>query len=309
MALFNRIGEIIIGQSGGNGVSIKDLRFSFAIEKNSSPTPNTNTLRIWNLNDTTRSLIETPNNAVIVKAGYTEDIGPVTVFVGIVTRSTTIREGADWITELEMADGVIAYRDSKVSISFPAGTKATTVITGIASRFGLPVKSLPADAPTKTYPQGFSFVGRIREAMDKACRFAGMEWSIQDQEVQVINKGGVSTKVAIVLTPDTGMIGSPEPEAKTMSEKAAADRGITTNTAGVVKKASQTDSGEVKERLEVRGYKVRSLLQPTIQPGGYVKINSRNINNQFFRVEDVKHVGDTGGGEWITELALRFING
>ena len=305
--LFDRVGEIVIGQSGGNGVSIKDLRFSFSIEKNSSPTPNTNTLRIWNLNPTTRALIETPNNAVIVKAGYAQEVGPVTIFVGIVTRSTTVRDGADWITELEMADGVIAYRDAKTSISFHAGTNAATVIASIASRFGLPVKSVPKSS--KTYPAGFSFVGRIREAMDKACRYAGFEWSIQDQEIQVIIKGGTATTRAIVLSADSGMIGSPEPEAKTMSEKAAADKGITTNTAGVITKQATTESGEVKQRLEVRGYRVKSLLQPTIQPGGYVQIKSAMIDGQFFRVEDVKHVGDTGGGEWQTEMSLRFIDG
>lgn len=307
MALFNRVGEIIIGQSGGTGVSIKDLRFSFEIEKNGNPTPNASKLKIYNLNATTRALIETPNNAVIVKAGYEQEIGAVTIFVGVVTRATTVRSGPDWITELELMDGVIAYRDSKISISFPAGTKATTVIAGVAARFGLPVKSLPYDASTKTYPQGFSFVGRIREAMDKACRFAGMEWSIQNQEIQVINKGGLATKTAIVLTPDTGMIGSPEPEAKTMSEKAAGEAGIKTNTAGVVKKQVKDEKGEVKTRLEIRGYKVKSLLQPSIYPGGYVKINSANIKNQFFRVEDVKHVGDTGGGDWQTEITVRFI--
>jgi len=48
------------------------------------------------------------NNAVILKAGYEQDIGAITIFVGIVRRSLTIRDGCDWITELELDDGLLA---------------------------------------------------------------------------------------------------------------------------------------------------------------------------------------------------------
>ena len=305
MPLFDRTAELIVGQSGKDGVLIKDLRFSFKVEKRLTETLNNSTLSIYNLNPDSRALVATPNNAVILKAGYVGDVGAVTCFVGIVRRCLTVRDGQDWRTDLELDDGMIAYRDSKHSISFAPGTKGADVLRNVAARFNLPVRQFP-NIENKIYPQGFAFVGRTREAMTSVCNYLGLEWSIQNQEIQVIKKGGSVKRTAIVLSSDTGMIGSPALEAKTMSEQAAADKGISTNDAGVIKRAKEDEKGEVKERLEIQGYKVVSLLQPTIEPGHVVKLQAAGIDG-WFKVEKLEHIGDTHGGDWKTELSLRFI--
>ena len=309
MALFDRVAELVIGQSGKEGILIKDLRFSFSIEKTLTETLNTSTIRIYNLSPSSRKLVETPNNAVVLKAGYREDKGAITIFVGIVRRSLTIREGPDWVTELELDDGLIAYRDSKFSTSFKPGTLAINVLTEASKQFGLPVGKFPDSVLDKQYPQGFSFVGRARDGMNKVCNYLGLEWSIQNQEVQVLKKGGSRERTAIVLSANTGMIKSAELEAKTMSDKLAAKQGLTTNSSGVVEKKSDKllASGKTpKDRLEVQGYKVESLMQPTILPGDVAKLEAVGIDN-FFKVEKVTHQGDTHGSEWVTECSLRFL--
>lgn len=305
MPLFGRVAELVVGKSGGNGILIKDLRVSFGIEKTASETLNNSKISIYNLNPDNRKLVETPNNAVILKAGYSEDIGAITIFVGIIRRSLTIREGVDWVTELELDDGLIAYRDSKFSLTFPPGAKGSDVIAGVAKEFDLPVLPIPADIASKTYPNGFSFVGRSRDAMGKVCQYLGAEWSIQNQQIQVLKKGGVAKRTAILLSPETGLIGSPALEAKTLSDKAAAKQGITTNSSGVIKRNTEKN-GDIKERLEIQGYKCKSLLQPTILPGDLVKLKSEGIDN-FFKVEKVVHSGDNFGADWHSELSLRFV--
>lgn len=309
MALFDRAVELVVGQSGQEGILIKDLRIAFKIEKTATETLNHSTIRIWNLNPTSRALVETPNNAVVLRAGYAQDKGPITIFVGIVRRSLSVQEGPDWITELELDDGLIAYRDSKCSLSFNPGTRGTDVIVAIANQFGLPVRPFPEDVTKKQYADGLSFVGRTRDAMKKVCNFLDLEFSIQNQEIQLLKKGGAVKRTAIVLSADTGMVGAPKLEAKTMSEVAAAKKGITTNTAGVIKRPSKTSnkSGVTHERLEVQGYKIKSLLQPTIQPGSVVQVKSSGIDGEYFRVETVHHNGDTHGKDFETEMVLRFI--
>lgn len=306
MPAFDRVAELIVGQSGKQGILIKDLRFSFSIEKTLSETLNNSTVRIFNLNRDSRKLVETPNNAIILKAGYAQDIGPVTCFVGIVRRAITVRDGVDWVTELELDDGLIAYRDTKFSISFNPGANAIDVLSAVAKRFNLPVRALPDGIAPKTYPQGFAFVGRTREAMSKVCNYLDLEWSIQNQEIQILKKGGVKKEQAFLISAETGMIGSPAAEAKTMNDTAAAKKGITTNTAGVIKRAKESTEGEIKTQLEVQGYKVKTLLQPASQPGDYVKLKSEGIDG-FFKVEKLVHSGDTHGGDWATEYSLRFI--
>lgn len=305
--LFNRVASLVIGEEGGKGRELTDLRFSFSIQKGSTKTPNQCSVKVWNAAPETRALIEVIGNVLILKAGHAEDVGATTIFSGNVTRSLTVREGPDWITELEIQDGFLEFRDAKVSLTFGKGATITQVVSAISKKFNLPVRPLPADVAKKQYPAGFAFVGRVRDAMDKACENGDLEWSIQNREIQVIKKGGVFKQKAYLLTPDTGMVGSPMQETKTMTEKAAAKEGITANQPGVRKTTRRDNDFEVQEVLQVFGYKVKTLLQPLIEPGGYVQVKSKGINGEFFRVEELTHTGDTHGNEWHTELTLRYV--
>jgi len=304
--LFDREVSLVIGQSGGKGIEVAALRIDFSVEKTSTETLNNSTIEIYNLSPDSQKLIETPNNAVILKAGYKQDTGAKTIFIGIVRRSLTVRNGSDWVTKLELDDGLIAYRDSKRAFSFPAGVSGLAVLQNVAGSFGLDVRQLPS-IQDKTYPAGFSFVGRSREAMAKVCNYLGLEWSIQNQEIQVIKKGGATQRTAIFLSEDTGLIGSPALEAKTLSDKAAAKEGITVNSAGVIKRRTANADGEVDTKLEVQGYKVVSLLQPTLEPGALVQLKSKAIDGQFFKIEKLTHTGSSHGGAFHTEISLRFI--
>lgn len=304
--LFDREVSLVIGQSGGKGIEVAGLRIDFSVEKTSTETLNNSTIEIYNLSPDSQKLIETPNNAVILKAGYKQDTGAKTIFIGIVRRSLTVRNGSDWVTKLELDDGLIAYRDSKRAFSFPAGVSGLAVLQNVAGSFGLDVRQFPT-IQDKTYPAGFSFVGRSREAMAKVCNYLGLEWSIQNQEVQVIKKGGATQRTAILLSEDTGLIGSPALEAKTLSDKAAAKEGITVNSAGVIKRRTANADGEVDTKLEVQGYKVVSLLQPTLEPGALVQLKSKAIDGQFFKIEKLTHAGSSHGGNFHTEISLRFI--
>lgn len=306
MPLYNRTCSLVIGTEGGKGKELTGLRIAFSIEKGSTKTPNKCSCRIWNMSESTRKQVETIGNVLILKAGYAEDVGQVQIFAGTVIRSLTVREGPDWVTQLEMQDGFFEFRDAKASLSFQPGATTRQVLTGIASKFGLPIRTLP-EFEDKQYPSGFAFVGRVREAMDKVCDLAGLEWSIQDMSIQILKKGGVYKKRAIFLSSDTGMIGSPEQESQTMTEKAAAKLGFTKNQAGVRTIRELNREGQFEENLMVMGYKVKSLLQPTISPGSYVQVRSKSINYEFFRVETITHIGDTHSQDWHSEMVLRYV--
>lgn len=303
--LFNRIVSLVIGKENGKGKELSGLRISFSIQKGSTKSPNSCTCKIWNLSPDTRSIVEVIGNVLILKAGYSDDIGPINIFQGDVTRALTVREGPDWITEIEMLDGLSEFRDTKTSVSFNKGVTVQTVVSNIAKTFGLPVRELPVNIGSKQYPRGFAFVGRSRDALDKACNNLGLEWSIQNREIQIIKKGGFFKQRAIVLSPDSGLIGSPARESKTMTEKAAAKEGITKTQKGVQVINTLDEKGQDEEKLQVNGYKVKSLLQPTLEPGGYVQVKAKGINGEFFRIEELTHSGDTYGNEFHTELTLR----
>lgn len=305
--LFNRVASLVIGSEGGKGRQLKELRFAFSIQKGSTKTPNQCSVRVWNLSPDSRAEVEVIGNVLILKAGYSEDIGAATIFSGNVTRSLTIREGADLITELELQDGFEEFRDTKSSFSFGKGVTTLQVVDTVAARFGLAVRPLPRDIALKQYPAGFAFVGRVRDAMDKVCENSDLEWSIQNREIQIIKKGGVFKEQAYVISPESGLIASPTQESKTMTEKAAAKQGITSRQPGVRRSTKRDKDGDIKEVLQVLGYKARTLLQPLIEPGSTIQLKTTSIKGEFFRVEELTHTGDTHGKEWETELTLRFL--
>lgn len=307
--LYNRACSLIVGQDGAKGLELASLRIAFSIQKGSTTSPNKAEVKIWNASPETRELLEAVGNVVILKVGYTEDLGPITIFMGDVTRSLTVRDGPDWVTELELQDGFSEFRDMKASLSFAPGATTSQIVQNLASRFGLPVRPFPSDAQDKQYASGFAFAGRLRDAMTKVCDYAGLEWSIQNREIQVIKKGGVLKKRAFYLSSDTGMIGSPMSESRTMTEKAAAKLGFTAKQTGVVLTSKLNREGVVETMLRVLGYKVKTLLQPLIEPGALVQLKSKSINGEFFRVEQLTHSGDTHGADWHTEVTLRFLNG
>ncbi|HCA9741446.1 TPA: hypothetical protein MYK25_000821 [Klebsiella pneumoniae] len=311
MPLFLRTAELIVGRPSGEAVSIKDLRFEFDIQKTSSKTANKCNLKVYNASPTTIAMMETVNNLVILKAGYEQDIGAVTLFTGTVCRSITYQDGPDVLTEMDLRDSVIPLRDAKISASYPPNTSALTVLRGVSANFGLPLK-ISVNVTDRQYQAGFAHNGRARDAMDRVCNFLGLEWSAQDGELQIIKKGGVYAETAVVLTKDTGMIGYPRREAKQMTEKSAAKDGIKYGQKGVIRTVVDVEdpTAKLKERvtLEVQGYRVQSLINPAIYPGSYVKLISRGIDGEFFRVEEARYMGDTHGQSWFVEALLRYPN-
>lgn len=311
--LFERTAELLVGKPGttDEAISIKDLRFEFDILKTASKTSNTANLKIYNASPDTIAAMETINNIVIIRAGYVRDTGAVTIFTGTTCRSLTYQDGATVITEMELRDSVIPLRDAKISVAKPPNTSAKSVLSAVTANFGLPVRMNIKDVPDKQYVGGFACNGRVRDAMDRVCNYLGLEWSAQDSEIQIMKKGGVYSDMAVVLNKDTGMIGYPRREAKTMTEKTAAKEGIKYGQKGVIRTTVDVEdpTAKLKNRvtLEVQGYRVKSLLNAQIYPGSYVQLTSRGIQEEYFRVEEARYVGDTHGKDWYVEALLRYL--
>lgn len=310
--LFNRVAELTVGEANGQAVIIRDLRFSFAISKDNDKTSNRLDLKIYNMNNQTRQLVECVNNNVILKAGYADDIGPVTIFTGTVMRAWTIKEGNDIITELHVRDGALPLRQSKISISYAPGISAIMVLKDVAASFGLPVKPLPADVEDKPYTKGYAFCGKAETAMKDICRYLGLTWSIQNHEIQILNKDKPFGDEIVVLTPESGLIGIPS---RIVDSTRKQSQGDDSPPSGLV--LSESLNGK---QYQIEGYRVKSLLQPRIYPGSYVGLESRALlldpsNNSegsklpraFFRAEVVTHSGDTHEGEWVTECELKSL--
>ncbi|WP_066733532.1 phage protein [Cupriavidus sp. D384] len=292
MARFDRTYRLLIGKPGQRGIEIlPPLRLTFDIDKDASEQTNQHRLRIYNLRPDTRRGIEVPDVHCTLHAGYVEEGGPLLLAAGAVTDAWTFRDGPDVVTELELRDGYVEVRDTAVSIGYGAGASAHRIVRDIAQQMGLPL--VMADGvPDRMWQNGFAYYGPARQALHKVVQGAGLEWSIQNQTLQIVPRRGTSRRQAVVLAADTGLIGAPERTRHGAREKARVRDEQTGKRQQLVSAAQQRD-----------GWRVRSLLLPQINPGDLVKLESRTAEG-LFRADAVKHTGDSDDGDWMTELQL-----
>lgn len=68
--LFNRLVELRIGKAGEEGRLYRDLRIEFDVDKNRESNANTGKISIYNLNPSSRNLINDEGQKFELKAGY-----------------------------------------------------------------------------------------------------------------------------------------------------------------------------------------------------------------------------------------------
>ena len=77
---------------------------------------------------------------------------------------------------------------------------------------------MPSNLVERVWEHGLSFFGPVRTLLDKVTKGSNSEWSIQNGNLQVIEKGMVTTRQGVVIAADSGLIGSPERERRPKME-------------------------------------------------------------------------------------------
>lgn len=278
--LFDRRAEVIVAPiDGGAGIDVSGLRVVFKAEQTSSSEPNTATVQIYNLAEFSRNHIKAKDQAVIVKAGYRDLVEQVCS--GVIKRVEHRREGVDVVTELELKDGGRDLLEPEFRRSYARATSRRKIVEDIlaamphTSRGRLEASGIGGATSAK-----LSFSTTCKLALDRLARAWDFEWSIQDGALQVLEPEGTvePVELAISLSPETGLIGSP---ARTGQEGRKA-RGS-------------------RSRKQRAGARFQSLLLPSLRPGRYVLVKSEFVSGSF-KAQSCSHSGDTHGSEWTTDV-------
>ena len=269
-----------------------NLHIGFSIEKDSTKESNKAKLEIYNLSDATRKKIELADTEVEIYAGYERAGGAILAFKGTVTYGFTRDAGTDCITTLDLADGTTAMRDSYCSLSYAPGTSAKTIIQRCANEMGIPVVYGDDVGELESYKNGFSYYGQADGALTEICNALGLSWSIQNNILNIILAGGTSTNRGLVFSPQSGLVGVPEriTQAEYKSNKSNP-------------KKTQKEKAKKEEPRKKAGWKIQTLLVPSVNPGDMVKVESKWITG-WFRVEKVSHRGDYNGTNWGSAMEL-----
>ncbi len=251
---------------------IENLKVTFSITKNLRKEPNPASITIHNLAEQTRAEFLSYPAHITLSAGYEGDMG--VIYKGDVRPqgASNRHEGTEWLTTVECGTGARAFRHGRVSQSFRAGTDLKTLVSSAAKSMGLklPEKGTDAKEFISQIAQGVTLEGPSQSQMETLLNAKGFSHSVQDDQLQIYRIGEARTEEAIVISPDTGMVGSPEFEAP---------------------------SGKKKKTV----LRVKTLLDRSLEPRKLIQVRSRSINGNF-RILSVAHTGDTHGQAWYSEI-------
>ncbi len=268
--LFHRVAAVTV-----DTLKITGLRVEFKVVKTSRPEPNSAEVTIYNISADHRRKMQVAGVPVLLEAGYESAPGQSTMqqlFLGDMRVAGHKRHGVDWVTKLEAGDGEKTLRTSKLTESFAAGTRKDAVVKRMLESMKLNVKDAVAKIGEKglqgaaeEFYKGISLSGSTAAELTRVLDDMGLTWSVQDGAVQITKPGEIVGDL-VVLTPATGLVGSPE-------------------------------AGE-------KGYvKVRSLLNPLIKPSGGIALDSEAFKGTF-RVEKATYSGDTHGAPWFVDAEV-----
>jgi hypothetical protein len=244
--------------------------------------PSTADLKIWNLSDATRAVIESytqsgvasPAAAPGSKLGGLQAIVPVkieagyvgntsTLFLGEMRSAQTVADESDLVTELNTGDGDEAKLLARSSASFGAGANALIVAKKLLADMGCgvgniaTVSSILQAAPL--FAGGYVLKGNCMSHLSDLALSCGLEVSIQGGVAQWTTLGQPLGGQAYNLNADTGLIGSP-----------------TVDTKGVLNATCQ--------------------LLPGINPGDPIVLSAKYVKGTF-RVTSIETTGGTWAGQ------------
>jgi len=288
MTLFGRQARLVVGDLEVVSESAEDLRIAFQVKRSTELAANTAKVQVFNLSEDSRSRLDD-------LAAKTGTVGNVSLEAGLGERKSLFcgdrawvghrHDGATWVTEVEMLDGGRALSQI-VDFSGAADTTAKQFLDEVLAVAKLAYNQatdgdLKGLFDTIVFGGGKSFSGTTKQALKELADAAGLSVSVQDCTVVFASGGTATTDSSIVLSPSSGLIGSPERYYDPENPKASLLRG-------------------------------ECLLEGEIRPGfRFVVDTVQSSGGAFgvFKPLEVVHTGDTHGGAnmWRTEWEAKEV--
>lgn len=279
--LFKRAYSLTLGAPGSTSaiqystlsVDPSALRITFDIDKNMIGSSNKAKIQIYNMQAQTRGLI-TQGYIVALQAGYNNLVK--TIFIGSVLNTKADRNGADIVLSLECGDGESAIVNARLDKSYPSGVTLAQILQDVGVALSTATGSQPQGIaagvaigiPEVIYNNGFTAHGACRDTLDTLLKPQGVEWNIQNGNLNIIPLPNYDGQTAQVLCSERGLIGVPS-RANFFTQ-------------------------------------AMSLLNPNLVPGTLIQLISQNTKlNGFYKIRRSHFEGDThDNAKWNNTMEL-----
>ena len=266
MINFNRKIGLLIADAGGEALDLSGFRVIFEVAKTGTEAPNTAKIDIYNLAPTTaQKILSGEMKRIVLQAGYESNFG--VLFDGGIMASTMARNGTDTILSIEAGDGDEAYSYAVVTQAIASGYKqsdiAGTAVSTLKEK-GTRTEDVESIDKETVYPRGRTLFGSTRSYARELAKTSDCQWSIQDGQVVFCKvKKTPKGRVAFLLTPKTGLIGSPT--------------------------------------VDKDGLKAVCCLNPQLSIYDPLVVESEFVKGTY-KIVSVTHKGDNFGTTWTTEV-------
>lgn len=255
-------------------IEISQLRLRFTVEKNLKASPNTCEVIATNLSPATRSEIRGALTYVRLEAGYQDSDGPRLLFSGDVTWARSSMVGPTWETRMIVADGARAFANARVSKVYGAGATVIQVLRDAAASMQL---TLPKEIETSAelreqFTTSFVFSSKTSDELSRLLAPFGYTWSVQGGRLQILRDEDFLKDSIALISETNGMVGSP-------------------------------DAGKPSTKGKAPPINIKLKLYPELSPGALVQVDSRECTGRF-KIQRVRHTGDTKSGDWYTEIEV-----
>ncbi|EIH0451251.1 hypothetical protein DDM21_005035, partial [Escherichia coli] len=199
-------------KSSSNLYLLQDHQITFSIKKDNNKDPNQAEIVVYNLSDDTVNYINRGirnNLAVALAVGY-EGEELVMIFKGTIQWVSDTFDSVDRKTTLHCLDGGINIAEARTSRSYPKGTKIKRVVTDLVKDLGTTEGNIHVDND-QTLSSATAMCGNTSHYLEHICKSIDHNVSIQDGSVYVTPRSQMSSARSAYISPETGLIGSPEP--------------------------------------------------------------------------------------------------
>ncbi len=250
------------------------LHISFSLQKSDLETQNTAKIEVWNLSEKHIAMLEKPECIVSLRAGYNNRLA--LIFAGAVSFVSTVRDGGDYKTKIEVVDNLIEIRNTYVKVSYKGLVSWKKIFDDVGAAMGVTIV-YGNGLHFNSMGNGFSFSGLAKNVLTKGCNSNGLQWSIQNGVLQIKKKGDAINRKGYELDAAHGLIGTPE-------------------------KVTITDKDDSSKTYT--GWDVTYFLNGAIDVNDYVHLKSRRVSGYFY-VYSQEISGDNLSGDWVCKSRLR----
>lgn len=266
---YKRKWSLLVAGASGDGLDLSQLRCTFKVVKKDTQTPNAAEFTIYNLSSTTAAQLKKSFTKVIVNSGYEANFG--LIFSGNIKGFTETRENTETILTISAGDGDQEYNYTVINKTVAAGATPDSIIAEASNAMGVQLGH-KSQLDQTALPRGKVLYGRPYEFMREQADNTGCTWSVQDGKILFMKRTEVMPGGAVLLTPETGLIGVPQ--------------------------------------ITEDGIEGKCLLNPKLKIGAALQLESKvhaEISGQY-RIISLTHQGDTHGNDWYSEFTCLAMN-